>query len=112
MSQRDPRILVVFASLFAIGTVFALHTGNVPLAMFAALAAAFSAGEAWLIKKTETENTGRVTDGGEDIVNPRIESVLTCGHCGEEWEWTFEPDQDHYEIECPGCGATWTSANA
>ena len=41
--------------------------------------------------------------------HPVIKSDLTCGHCGEEWDWTFRADQEEYEIECPGCGATWTT---
>ena len=42
-------------------------------------------------------------------VTPRLEGELTCGHCGEEWVWTFRADQEEYEIECPGCDATWTT---
>lgn len=60
MSKRDPRILVVFASIFAIGSVFAvaLHPA---LAIALGLCAALSAGEAYQIKTTEKEGK---SDGG------------------------------------------------
>ena len=54
MSARDPRILVVFASVFAIASVFALEV-HPALAIVSALMAALSAGEAYQIKTTETE---------------------------------------------------------
>ena len=67
-------------------------------------------GNRYIRKKFDRPGADRVTDGGRDIVqNPRIESQVSCGHCGAEWWESIDTGRDHYEIECPGCGETWTT---
>lgn len=45
-----------------------------------------------------------------DVPQTWLEAEATCGHCDTSWDVSSKfREGSPFEIECPGCGATWST---